>query len=257
MQDDRAVSPLAMLIDDERTLELLKRLSDQLLKLKSAEERGMRPPLLVIHDEEIRHARRSWNRAVLVGEHLLYDLGTLVAWRLLGTQRLQLVARVLCSSRHEPESRRIVIEEMLTRDDLKRYTDHTLAARIARRYRYRAGHRSPYDKLIHRASFLEFRPLEASKEATATKVLTRVKVDDQIWNKVCDALFDVDNLVARDKLLNPLSKYIKDVFGLKVLTTSTEQAYAIDEVLNTLRFDGAECAQLGLPQGAEDSLELL
>ena len=67
-------------------------------------------------------------------------------------------------------------------------------------------------------SFLELRPLEAVGAAPATIVLTRVKVDDQIWNKVCDALFDVDNLVARDKILNPLSQTICLLRGNRLLS---------------------------------------
>jgi hypothetical protein len=254
---ERGASPLALLIHDARTLALLQRLADQLTKLRDAEARGTPPPLLVIEDEEIRHARQSWLSAVLAGEHQLYDLATLLAWRLLGTKKIQHVARVLCSSRDEPEQRRIVIEEMLSRADLKRYTDHTLASRIARRYRYRTNHRRPYDKLIHRASFLELRPLEAVSDAMAMRVLTRVKVDDQIWNKVCDALFDVDNLIARDKLLNPLSKYIKDVFGIKALTTNQERAYRVAGSLNTMSFTEAECDELSLSWEAGGRLELL
>ncbi|MDP6944654.1 MAG: hypothetical protein QF464_10935, partial [Myxococcota bacterium] len=206
------------------------------------------------------YARRSWKRAVLDGERRLDDLGTLLAWGLLGTRRIHPVARVICSSRHEPESRRIVIEEALTRGELTRYTDHSLAARIARRYRYRADHRSPYGKLIHRASFLELRPLEAVVTAPATKVLTRVKVDDQIWNKVCDAFFDVDNLVTRDKILNPLSKYIKDVFGIKILTAGPEQSYEIAEILTDIAFGAQELEDIGLgAEGAEEDavLEIL
>ncbi len=250
-------SPLALLIHDERTIVLLQSLSDQLHKLRESELRGTVPPLLVLHDDEIRHARRSWQQAVLAGEHRLYDLATLLAWRLLGTRKIQLVARVLCSSRHEPEMRRIAIEEVLSRVDLKRYTDHTLASRIARRYRYRISHRSPYDKLIHRASFLELRPLEAVSDAMATKVLTRVKVDDQIWNKVCDALFDVDNLVARDKILNPLSKYIKDIFGIKALTVNREQTYRVQDALTTMAFTPEELADLGQAFEGGEHLELI
>ena len=238
-------------------LGLLQALADQLGKLRAAEQAGTKPPLLVIEDEDIRYARRSWQLAVLAGEHRLYDLATLLAWRLLGTKKIQLVARVLCSSRDEPELRRIVIEEVLSRADLKRYTDHTLASRIARRYRYRTSHRRPYDKLIHRASFLELRPLEAVPDAMAMRVLTRVKVDDQIWNKVCDALFEVDSLVARDKILNPLSKYIKDVFGIKALTTHDDGAYRIAEALSAMEFTDDEYEELGLSRGEESRLHLL
>lgn len=250
-------SPLALLTKDERTHRLLDRLASQLEALRQAESTGAKAPLLVLHRSEVDYARARWDDHVLRGEHRLYDLATLLARQLLGTRNLQLAARIIASPRQEKTAQRIVIEETITRDDLKRYTDHTLATRIARRYQYRPSHRDPWGKLIARASFLELRPLEAGSDgAPVTRVLTRVKVDDQIWNKVCDAFFDIDHLVRRDKLLNRASKYIKDVFGLKLLTVQREESYEVGDLLDHMSFSPEDLLELGIPDADQD-MELL
>ncbi len=234
-----AETPLGLLIRDERTLRLLSRLAGQLEALRLAQRTGAELPTLRLSMTEIDYARRQWQLAVLDGERRLYDVATLSAWQLLGTRQLQMAARIIASPRGEPQAHRIVIEEHVEPERLRQTHDSTLAAQIASRYRYRARGKK-FVKLLSRASFLELRPLGSASGALATRVLTRVKVDDQIWNKVCDAFFDVDSLVRRDKILNQQSKYIKDVFGIKVLTVSNEASYRVAEVMNTMRFDAGQ-----------------
>lgn len=251
-----AETPLGMLIRDQRTHLLLSRLAGQLEALRLAARTGAGLPVLALSADEIDYARRQWRRAVLDGERRLYDVATLAAWELLGTRQLQMVARIIASPRAEPLAHRIVIEEHVDWQRLARTHDSTLAARIASRYRYRPGKGKSFGRLLSRASFLELRPLGSVSRALATRVLTRVKVDDQIWNKVCDAFFDVDALVRRDKILNRQSKYIKDVFGIKVLTVSNEASYVVADTMSRLRLDISGVATRG---GAPvtDTLELV
>lgn len=250
-------TPLAWLMSDPKASALVTQLSRQLADLRRADAKGGIPPVLTLSQEDIRYARTAWNKAIRLGESRLYSLATVIAWRLLKTRQLELVGRVYASSRHESERRRFVIEETLTRDDLTRHADHALATRLARRYRYRPGPSSPFGKLYVRASFLDLRPLEAVDEPLATRVMTRVKVDDQIWNKVCDSLFDIDQIVRRNKILNAQSKYIKDVFGIKVLTPSKMASYRADEVLTPLRLDDAELGELDLALSCGRDVELV
>ncbi len=209
---------------------------------------------------EIEYCRQTWEEGVLRGEQALYDVATLMCQTLTGARQVELVARVVMGLKEEeeaPGAKRIVIEEHITRENLKRYTDYSLAQRIARRYRYRESHQQPFGQLYPRASFLELWPLDSVEEAPATRVLTRVKTNDQIWNKVCDALFDVDAIVQRDKILNSRSKYIKDVFGIKVLTPRRVDSYTVHQRLSGAEFSAAELAPLGLGDGVPRRLELL
>lgn len=249
-------SPLALMVRDAETQRVLNALAGQLEALRRATSDGRVPPVLTLLRADIDHVRRQWEAEVLRGEHRLYALGILLARELLGTRRLQLVARIVASPAKETGAARLVIEETLTREELERYTDHSLANRIARRYRYRRGHRKPFGKLVIRASFLEIRPLEAAPGALGIRVMTRVKVDEQVWNKVCDAFFDIDAIVARDKLLNRSSKYIKDVFGIKVLTADREASYRVHKRLETLEFRADDLLDLGAAD-APPSMQLM
>lgn len=248
-----------MLVRDERTNRLLASLSAHLDDLRAATLKGDPPPILELGRAEIDNCRNTWEAGVLNGEHHLYDLATLLAQRLAGTRQIQLVARVVMGQKEEeegPGSQRIVIEETITRENLKRVTDYTLAQRIARRYRYRASHDQPFGVLYPRASFLEMWPLVTSEDALTTRVLTRVKTNDQIWNKVCDALFAVDSLVRRNKIFNSGSKYIKDVFGVKILTLKSPDSYRVERLLTKLRWTAEELEELNVtPESSLFGLE--
>ncbi|MEZ4268108.1 MAG: hypothetical protein R3F39_17215 [Myxococcota bacterium] len=249
-------TPLALMVRDARAQRVLAALSGQLEALRRATRDGTMTPVLTLRRDDIDHVRQQWETEILRGEHRLYALGILLARELLGTRRLQLVARIVASPAKETGAARLVIEETLTREELERYTDHSLAIRIARRYRYRRGHRNPFGKLVIRASFLEIRPLEAGPGALGIRVMTRVKVDEQVWNKVCDAFFDIDAIVARDKLLNQSSKYIKDVFGIKVLTADRDASYRVQRRLEGLEFKESDLEELGCSD-APRSMQLI
>jgi hypothetical protein len=252
-------SPLALLVEsDHRVDHLLRQLASQLTGLVRADENGSTAPTLELSRQDIEHARAHWEDHVLAGERRLYDLATLLARRLTGTLKVQLVARLVAGPREEEESEeaRIVIEEPISREMLERVTDFTLAARIARHYLYRPQYTAPFGKLYPRASFLEFRPLEANDSAPAARVLTRVKANDQIWNKVCDALFDIDALAVRDKLFNTATKYVKDVFGIKVLTARNDESYQAHQMLLGMQLSADDLAFVKRP-GAHAELELL
>jgi hypothetical protein len=221
----------------------------QLEGLRGAEGSDMAAPQLEIERSEIEYCRNTWEQGVLHGEQMLYDIATLMCHRLTGARQIEHVARVVVGLKEEDESpgaKRIVIEEHITRENLKRFTDYSLAQRIARRYRYRESHEQPFGVLYPRASFLELWPLESLEEAPATRVLTRVKSSDQIWNKVCDALFEIDSIVQRDKILNGGSKYIKDVFGIKILTPRRVDSYTVNRMLSEMQFAHDELAGLGI-----------
>jgi len=242
-------TPITYLVRDTRTNDLLGRIASHLDAHREALSRGDPPPELVLSRQEIAYARDHWEEGVRHGERRLYDLAALLSHQLLKTRNLQRVARIVAGPKEELEEaagRRIVIEEFITRDELLETTDHGLAMAIAGRYRHRAPGTDTYEKIYPRASFLELRPLDVAEGALASRVLTRVKANGQIWNKVCNALFDIDTFVKRDKILNVRSKYVKDVFGLKVLTSSREQSYLVEGAIERMTFDPAFLIERGL-----------
>lgn len=254
-------SPLAMLVRDTRTNRLLQQLAAHVQAMAAADEAGWAPPVLTLERTELDYCRDQWELGVLRGEHRLYDLATLIAWRITGTRQVELVARVLVGQREEEESvqsPRIVIEERISREELKRVTDYSLAQRISRHYRYRQRYDEPFSKLYARASFLELRPLHFADDAIGIRVMTRVKANEQVWNKVCDALFDIDSVIERDKILNSRSKYVKDVFGIKILTTRNSDSYRVDAALRAAHFGQRELLEVGVaPEPTLERLDLI
>jgi len=233
-----------MLLNNDRTNRLLAKLADHLDQMR----KGHATNELTLDARELDYARDQWEAAVLKGERQLYALAGLMAERLTGTATIQPVARIVAGPKveHEDGQARIVIEETVTNERLSSTTDFGLSTAIAEGYRYRQPGTAEYVKLYARASFLEFRPMANCEHALAARVMTRVKANDSIWNKVCDALFDIDNLVERDKILNPKSKYIKDVFGIKVLTYSEPDSYQAEEAVNQMAFSHDELDSCGV-----------
>jgi hypothetical protein len=66
------------------------------------------------------------------------------------------------------------------------------------------------------------------------RLLTRIKAEEEIWNKVSDEIFELDQLVLRDKQLRHLGRYVKDVFGIKIVVGSPEDATRVHESLEQL-----------------------
>jgi len=78
------------------------------------------------------------------------------------------------------------------------------------------------------------------------RVLTRVKAEQEIWNKVVDEIFQVDQLVKMDKKLVHLSRFIKDVFGLKIVVGSTDEARKVHDCLKHITWSHLNLTSLGL-----------
>ena len=230
-------SPIAMMTKDERTSRFLSRIALQLDMLREADASGRRADELVLSREEMAYVRAQWEDIVLRGEQKLHALASLLAEGLLRTENVQRVARVVAGPKEEVETAasRIVIEEFISPSQLAQTTDYRLAAEIARRYLYRPHGEDEFSSIYPRASFLEFRPLQLGEGSVATRVITRVKANDAIWNKVTDALFDIDGVISRDKILNTKSKYVKDVFGIKILVGQTRDCYTVESQLDEMK----------------------
>ena len=78
-------------------------------------------------------------------------------------------------------------------------------------------------------------------------MISRIKAEEEIWNKVCDELFKIDELVTRDKELAKLSRYVKDVFGLKVVVSTPDKARELQEQLEAMVFSPQRLHQALVP----------
>jgi hypothetical protein len=88
---------------------------------------------------------------------------------------------------------------------------------------------------------------DAPNAYSVYRLLTRIKAEEEIWNKVADEIFELDQLVLRDKQLRHLGRYVKDVFGVKIVVGTAEDAGRLQDALEQLRFEDAGLAGRQLP----------
>ena len=112
--------------------------------------------------------------------------------------------------------------------DLYSHTDLDLGTRQLRRLRYHDGRRWSRAALV--ANMVEYQP-DAPNRWAIHKFISRIKAEEQIWNKVVDTIFGLDRLVRADKQLRHLGRFVKDVFGVKAVVSDPEQARALHAAL--------------------------
>jgi hypothetical protein len=174
-----------------------------------------------------------------------------------GERRLHRLSSLLCESffarRYELESvvvaevdatgERLVLSQVLAPGELDRWSDLDLGNRQVSKLRWWDGMSFQRARLV--ANFLEYQPF-STRPHGVVKISSRIKAEEEIWNKVVDELFDLDGLVRRDKQLRKLSRFVKDVFGLKIVAETRRQVDVLQRQLVELSFDAEQLGRMGL-----------
>jgi hypothetical protein len=107
------------------------------------------------------------------------------------------------------------------------------------------------------ANVVEYQP-EAINDWRVYKIISRIKAEEQIWNKVVDTIFGLDRLVQLDKQLRHLNRFVKDVFGVKIVVGDTDGVRRLHESLLALRWPTEALERHGVPvQASTTVLECL
>src|SRR5262249_7835704 len=106
------------------------------------------------------------------------------------------------------EERPFLIRERITQDTLISVMDIDLGNQMLDNFRYRKA--NEWVPLELAANFVEYLPL-GRPQTGVNRLTSRVKAEEELWNKVTDEMFHIDQLVERDKHLRQYSKYIKDI----------------------------------------------
>jgi hypothetical protein len=85
------------------------------------------------------------------------------------------------------------------------------------------------------------------------KFISRIKAEEQIWNKVVDSIFGLDRLVRSDKQLRHLGGFVKDVFGVKAVVGDADGVRKLHDALRALRWSPALLEKHGVPDGMTTS----
>jgi hypothetical protein len=191
--------------------------------------------------QALEAVRADFASMIQEGEARLHRLGGLVA-NALFSERFDLKSVVV----GEVPSTKLRFEyaQSISPSALYAETDLALGNRILSQMHFGAHEHAETATLV--ANFVEYQPTALNRFAVH-KMTTRIKAEEELWNKVCDELFSLDTLVARDKELRNLSRYVKDVFGLKIVVGKPEDAQGLQETLSALNFTPAELEHVGAP----------
>lgn len=222
-----AQSPLFMAMHDP----VLHKFISFLAEKKAQQELMPGAPVRIeISREVVARVRESFKQAILDGELTLHIMAHVLSTRFLGRE-CELHSNAI-GILPGGEQRPFLIRERITRDNLFSQTDLDLGNQMLAHFRYRTN--GSWVPLELSANFVEYLP-PARPPTGVNRITSRVKAEEELWNKVADELFDLDQLVQRDKHLRQYSKYIKDIFGLKIVCENEDACIAVHESLRALR----------------------
>lgn len=235
----RAQSPLGMVTDAPRLHELVAVLQ----RFRHAYEQHADPGPLVFSRRHIAEARVAFAEFIRHGEERLHQLCSLLAEVMLGEHEMQSV--VIGEVTGSGERFRLAID--LTPEQLYGTTDLDLGRRQLDRLRFVQGEQMVPTTLV--SNVVEYLALQPNRYGVY-RLLSRVKAEEEIWNKVTDEIFNLDGLVLRDKELRHLSRFVKDVFGIKVVVGDPDEVYKVQKALAMLELPGDGLRRFGVPEGA-------
>lgn len=201
---------------------------------------------------ELDEVRRGFAQTIRQGEEKLHRVCELLCGTFFDSQyTLQSVVIGEVDSTHE----RFTLSQTIAPADLYSQTDLDLGSRQLQRLQYHDGNGWSRATLV--ANFVEYQPAVSTRWGIH-KCISRIKAEEQIWNKVADAIFDIDRLVQLDKQLRHLSHFVKDVFGVKVVVGDAAAARALHDALFAVEWTPETLARHSVPsQPSTTQLELI
>jgi ppGpp synthetase/RelA/SpoT-type nucleotidyltranferase len=187
----------------------------------------------------LRDVRAAFDRMIRRGEEGLHRLCELFCHSFVGTYQSQSVVIGEVSTTGE----RFTLSQPLSTADLYSTMDLDLGTRQLRKLQYFDGIRWVAPTLV--ANVVEYQPTQTNPFGVQ-KLISRIKAEEELWNKVVDEIFGLDALVKRDKELRHLSKYVKDVFGIKIVVNSTDDATALHNKLQSHSWTEQELRAFGI-----------
>ena len=190
--------------------------------------------------KNITAVRASFAGMIRQGEQRLHKLCELLCSTYLSSVQLQSVVIGEVISTKE----RFTLTQSITPQDLYSTTDLDLGTRQLQKLRVNDGKEWSAATLV--ANVVEYQPLEVNALGIH-KIVSRIKAEEELWNKVVDELFDLDSLVRRDKQIRHLSRFVKDVFGIKIVTSTLTELAKVQQALEHQRWDEATLSKLDIP----------
>lgn len=212
-----------------------------------------REPLLDQLVRELQALRHQLDADAGTARELTFSRGGLeaVRWAFAdmirrGEQQLHRLSELLCDTfldSYSMESEvigeidstgeRFTLSQPITGADLYSTTDIDLGNRQLSKLRFFDGTGWSGASLV--GNVVAYEPGEPNR-FHIHRLLSRIKAEEEIWNKVVDEIFHLDAIVQRDKELRHLSRYVKDVFGIKIVVGDGDDARNVHKRLRDLVF---------------------
>lgn len=220
-------SPLWMV----STAPALNELVSSLQAFRHTLEKSTGTERLVFSRARVALARAEFSQMIRRGERDLHHLAAELARALLGAY----VMRSVAIGEIEKTRERFTLAIDVTEEDVVGSTDLDLGTRVLARLAIADQRGWLRANLV--SNVVEYEAIEPN-ELSVVRILTRIKAEEEIWNKVADEIFDLDSIVLRDKQLRHLGRYVKDVFGIKIVVSTADGAYAVQRRVESLSLGG-------------------
>lgn len=220
-------SPLWMLTQEPELNGFVVSLCQQLERFRKAPDRS---GTMEFSRQSVLAARLAFSSMILRGERKLHQLCERLCQEFFTTYYMQSVV----FGQIDATGERFVLTQALGADELNSTSDLDLGTRQLRRIAFHT-HQGTTSAASLVANVVEYQPTE-SNPLRVHRLISRIKAEEEIWNKVADEIFDLDSLIRRDKKLSHLSLFIKDVFGLKLVVERSADVAPLHEHLRGLRW---------------------
>jgi hypothetical protein len=192
----------------------------------------------------VEAVRAAFIRMIRHGEEALHQLSQLLGASFLTAYQVQSVVIGAVDSTQE----RFTLSQTLAPTELFSTTDIDLGNRQLGKLQFFDGANWSRATLV--ANTVDYQPTEPNPLGIH-RISTRIKAEEQIWNKVVDELFDLDRIVRNDKQLRHLSHYVKDIFGIKIVVGTADDVYQVHEALEALLWPDTMLRQFHVVPGAD------
>lgn len=188
--------------------------------------------------------RRQFAAMIRHGEADLHRLAQLLCATFLSAFQIESVVIGEVASTHE----RFTLTQQIAAADVYGTTDLDLGTRQLNKLRFFDGAGWSQAALV--ANMVEYQPTEPNPWSIY-RLHTRIKAEEAIWNKVVDEIFDLDRLVRHDKALRHLSRYVKDIFGIKLVVGEIEDVYRLHTALRDQCWSTGALREVGITPAPE------
>ncbi len=231
-QDEVSVrSPLGMVTEEPALNGFVSYLTGFLSHLRETVEVPGATVEMAFSRSRLKEVKQTFLAMILRGEEKLHRLAEGVSKEFLPAYDVQSVV----IGEWELTKERFILSQQIAVGDLYSTSDIDLGTRQIDKLRFRVGEAWSTASLV--ANFVEYQPTEPNT-LRIQKLISRIKAEEEIWNKVVDEIFDLDGMVRRDKQMSHLSFFVKDVFGLKIVVGMPSDVVPAHQALLNATFDG-------------------